>query len=291
MAIQITYQGQSIANFIDKKDEENEDSILMITTSDQFARFVICDGAGGAGVFSRDWAKFLSNSIPETPFLIADNSKEWFIKTAERFHDNVITSKNLSDLVLNKKVYNDGSYSTFCVCWIDTLNNKIYYAGIGDTIMFTFLKTDHDYELKWLFPIENNEHFNQNPELVNWIIPLENELPVREENINNKFNIVIASDNLANWIILNIHLIDPSVLKTAGVNQEYLNSLSEEAVLIRKEAIARGTGVKSISGLLEFLSDMSKDELNFREAMKILYENGEVEIDDYSLINIEGDVS
>lgn len=291
MAIRFTYHGQSFANFIDKKDEENEDSILLNTSGEQFARFVICDGAGGAGVFSGDWAKYLCFSIPEKPDVIKDNSRDWFLKIAEQFHDNVIASKNLSDLVLSKKVYNDGSYSTFCVCWIDTLNNRIHYSGIGDTIMFTFLKTEQLYELKALFPIEKNRHFNQNPELVNWIIPLEKELPVCEDYLDNKFNIVIASDSLANWIILNIHLIDPSILKSAGVSQEYLNSLSEEAILIYKEAIARGTGVKSINGLLEFLGEMSSDKLNFEEAMKMLYENGEVEIDDYSIINIEGDVS
>lgn len=291
MAIQIKYHCQSIANFIDKKDEENEDAILTNSSGEQFARFIICDGAGGAGVFSRDWAKFLCKSIPETPFVIAENSKEWFLKTAEQFHDHVIISKNLSDLVLNKKVYNDGSYSTLCVCWLDVLNDKIYYAGMGDTMMFTFLKTDKDFELKGLFPIEKNKHFNQNPELINWIIPFEKDLPVREEYLNDQFNVVIASDSLANWIILNIHLIDPSILKTAGVNQEYLNSLSEEAILIQKEAIARGTGVKSINGLLEFLSEISKSKLNFEETMTMLYENGEIKIDDYSLINIEGNVS
>lgn len=291
MAIQITYHSQSIANFIDKKDEENEDAILTNSSGEQFVRFVICDGAGGAGVFSRDWAKFLCKSIPETPFVIAKNSKAWFLKSAEQFHDHVIIGKNLSDLVLNKKVYNDGSYSTLCVCWLDLLNNKIYYAGLGDTMMFTFLKTDKDFELKGLFPVERNKHFNQNPELINWIIPLEKDLPVREEYLNERFNVVIASDSLANWIILNVHLIDPSILKTAGVNQEYLNSLSEEAILIQKEAIARGTGVKSINGLLEFLSETCKSKLNFEETMKMLYENGEIKIDDYSLINIEGNVS
>lgn len=291
MAIKFTYHGQSIANFIDKKDEDNEDSILINASGEQFARFVICDGAGGAGVFSGDWAKFLCDSIPETPGVISSTSKDWFLKTAEQFHDNVITGKNLSDLVLSKKIYKDGSYSTFCVCWIDFLNNRIYYSGVGDTIMFTFLKTDKDYKLKLLFPVEKNEHFNQNPDLVNWIIPLEKELPVREDYLDNKFNVLIASDSLANWIILNIHLIDPSILKSAGANQGYLNSLSEEAVLIYKEAIARGTGVKSIHGLLDFLNEMSNDKLIFEETMKLLYENGEVEIDDYSLINIEGDVS
>lgn len=291
MPLQFTYHGQSIANFIDKEAEDNEDSILMNISGDQYSRFVICDGAGGAGVFSRDWANFLCNSIPEKPETISIKPNDWFLKTAESFHDTVIINKDLSDLFLNKKVYSDGSYSTLCICWIDPSESKIFYAGLGDTILFIFCKRENDYELKDMFPLEKDKQFKQNPDLINWINPLGIELPIREYYLNSKFIIVIASDSLANWIILNLHLVDPTVLSFAGVSQGYLNSLSQGEVLIYKEAITRGTGVKPIKSLLEFLSEMSSSELCFEESMKLLFENGEVEIDDYSLINIQGDVS
>ena len=63
MAIQFSSYHNSIANFQDKSEEENEDFLKISLSTDKYSSFAICDGAGGAGVFSGEWAKYLVNAL------------------------------------------------------------------------------------------------------------------------------------------------------------------------------------------------------------------------------------
>jgi hypothetical protein len=291
MPIRFDSYHQSIANFQDKREDENEDFIKIDLSSDKYACFSLCDGAGGAGVFSAEWADFLVNSIPDFPLIYPRSSKEWFANTSKNFHDRVISNKNQSDLILIKKIYRDGSYSTLCTCWLDVKRCKLSYAAVGDTYLFIFQRQGKKIVTKEIYPINEQGDIDQNPKLLNWIIEMQLDLKVKEYIIESEFIILIASDSLAKWIILNLFLSDLSSLSEIDINQEYLTSLANERILNRKEAIAAGSGVKSTEDLLLFLKEIVSDSEKFKSTLLALNNNAELEADDYSLILIEGNVS
>ena len=291
MAINYTFNKVSMANFIDKTEVENEDYIKVIENNNSSACFVVCDGAGGAGVFSKEWAQYLADKTPTTPFVSQISSKQWFYETAKGFHDEFISTTDLSDLMLSKKVYRDGSYATFCACWLDLKAKKLYYSVIGDSFLFIFIWHEGGFIVKEIAPIQNQQNFDQNPELLNWLEESNVQMPLKEFQIEGETIILQASDGLAKWIILKLLLLDVGFIGELGINQSYLTSLSSEKNLLRKESMAIGSGSKSVEELLNFLKNISGDRKKFEVAMKELYENGEIEIDDYSLIYIDVNVS
>lgn len=291
MAVNYTYNDVSIANFIDKIEVENEDYVKVNSTDNSFVNFVICDGAGGAGVFSKEWAQYLAERIPATPLEFENSSQEWFSKTARGFHDTVIFNKKLTDLMLNKKVYRDGSYSTFCSCWLDLNGNKLHYSVIGDSYLFILKKCEGNLIVEEIAPIQYQQNFDENPELLNWINELQSDIPFKSFTLEHEYVILMASDGLAKWIILNLILLDPESIQDLGISQNYMNSLSQEKNLLRKELIAVGSGNKTVAELFVFLKEISGERKKFESALKELYNNGEIEIDDYSLIYIEANVS
>ncbi len=291
MPVNYTFNQVSIANFIDKTEIENEDCIQVKYIDNSFVCFVLCDGAGGAGIFSKEWAQFLAEKTPPIPFKINESSKIWFYETAKDFHDTVILHKNLSDLMLNKKVYRDGSYSTFCACWIDIQYEILSCSAIGDTFLFFFQKYYDDFVIKEIDPIQIQQNIDDSPELLNWNSDQQTIIPTKVFKLDGDSIIIIASDSLAKWILINILLLDPMALLEMGANQYYLNSLSVEKYMVRKESIARGSGMKSINDLLFYLKENSMETNKFRDSMKELYQNEEIDIDDYSLIYIENNVS
>jgi hypothetical protein len=281
----------SIANFLDKEDDENEDYISVHEIDNKNASFILSDGAGGSGVFSKEWAQYLGDNTPNIPFVSESDSKEWFYKTATGFHDTVILNKQLTDLILSKKIYRDGSYATFCACWLDIKENSLTYSVIGDSFLFIFSKCENVFIIKEIAPIQNQQNFDENPELLNWLDENQVRMPIKKFEIVDESIIMQASDGLAKWIILNLILLDAASMSEIGVNQSYLNSLSQEKNLLRKESLAIGSGIKSVNELLLFLKEISTDKYKFTSAMKDLYENREIEIDDYSLIYIGANVS
>ncbi|GEM55388.1 hypothetical protein B0A58_10275 [Flavobacterium branchiophilum NBRC 15030 = ATCC 35035] len=292
MSISISTFKQSIANLLDKKKDENEDSIESLRSSDEmFYSWVLCDGAGGVGVFCKEWAQFLCKSIPNNPAEFGLDIRNWFENTSIKFHEEIILKADLTDLILNRKVYQDGSYSTLTACWLDKMANEFYYTSIGDSCFFFFEETKNGIILKQLSSINEQDEIESYPNLLNWNDDLLNELPFNSFEIINNFICVMASDSLAKWILLNIALIDFSLLVDLGINQSFLKSLNNQNLEFKKSQINMNHDFKKIKMLLNYLKSISRNEEEFINNMKLLHTNNEIEIDDYSLIYIEGNVS
>jgi hypothetical protein len=281
----------SIENFVDKVPAENEDRYLIDTDCADFARFVLCDGAGGVGVFSREWADFLSQAIPSRPHDLSNDSIKWFEDIAGVFHENVILKHDLSDLILKKKVYRDGSYATLCACWIEMENDIIHFTAVGDTFLFLFEKIDDGYKIGVIYPLERQHDIDQNPELLNWSTELSGELEVKTHKLESEFVVLLASDSLAKWLLLQIFTIDPIFQKTAQLQSAFLESINHDKYTFRKDAIARGSKKNTIDDLLSYLEIICKNSGDFRTAVMQLYQNAEIDLDDYSLIYVRGNVS
>jgi hypothetical protein len=292
MNFSITTYSQSLANFLDKKKEENEDFINKIISPDNsMFSWVLCDGAGGVGVFCKEWAEFLARSIPNNPSEFGVDSRKWFENTAKNFHEEIILKSDLSDLILNRKVYQDGSYSTLTACWFDKIANEFFYTSVGDSCVFFFEETEKGKMLSFLSSINDQEEIDSYPNLLNWNDELKNELPFNSFEILKSFSCVLASDSLAKWILLNIAIIDFSLLVDLGLKQNFLKSLNNQQTEFKKSQIKLNHNFKTIDDLLNYLKLISSNEVEFLKNMKLIHNKQEIEIDDYSLIYIERNVS
>lgn len=294
MSVNIEYEKNvSIANFLDKTESENEDyASIYSNKDDSYSMYEITDGAGGSGVFSKEWSKYLSKNIPKDPSNFGNNkSKEWFNKISKGFYDDIIAKQDLSDLILQRKVFKEGSYSTATICWIDKNSNELFTSSIGDSCLFYFEKSNKEYILKTISSLNNQNDIDEAPNLLNWNIELVHDLPFDSFEIENEFRLILASDSLAKWILLNIAMLDFSILKESHFNNEFKKSINNEKHQTRKSNIELGSNLKDLNELFYYLKSISKDNEVFKQALTTLYDNSEIEIDDYSLIYVEGNVS
>jgi hypothetical protein len=294
MKMKIVYEKVvSIANFLDKTESENEDfASIDSNKNDLYSLYKITDGAGGSGVFSKEWSKYLSENIPQNPSDFADDkSKDWFNIISKGFYDDIIAKQDLSDLVLQRKVFKEGSYATLTVCWLDRQSNELFTSSIGDSCFFYFEKSNQKHSLKAISSLNQQNEIDEAPNLLNWNIELEKELPFDSFEIEHDFILILASDSLSKWILLNIAMLDFSILTETHFNTNFINSLNSEKYQSRKLNIKLGSNFKDLNDLFDYLKSVSKDNEIFKQSMKLLYENDELEIDDYSLIYVEGNVS
>jgi len=294
MSVNIEYQkAVSIANFIDKTESENEDYISMIPReNDTYVMWNISDGAGGAGTFCKEWANYLGETIPLNPEEFSDGkSSKWFDKVSIDFFETVIAKKDLTDLMLQKKVFKDGSYSTLSSCWIDKQSKEIFFSSVGDSCIFYFENIDNKYQLKFITSLNKQNEIDDSPKLLNWNIERKDEFPFDSIEISNEFKIIVASDTLAKWVLLNLSIIDFPMLQERFFNQSFLNSLNSEKYEERKINIKNGSNISTIQELFIFLKVISNNKEKYKNEMMQLHSRGEIEIDDFSLIYIEGNVS
>jgi hypothetical protein len=292
MDFSINTNSISLANFLEKTNDENEDFIEIIKSSDEnFFSWVLCDGAGGVGVFCKEWAEFLASAMPNNPAEFGIDTRKWFENTSKKFHEAIILKSDLTDLILNRKVYQDGSYSTLTACWFDKIANEFFYTSVGDSCVFLFEENKNGIELKLLSSINDQDEIDSYRNLLNWNDELRKELPFNSFEIINRFICVMASDSLAKWILLNIAIIDFSSLVDLGLNQNFLKSLNNQNIEFKKSQMKMNHDFKTINNLLNYLKLISSTEDEYIRNMKLLHTNKEIEIDDYSLIYIEGNVS
>jgi len=293
MEARITWSGAvSMANFKDKKSFENEDFISVLPKeSNGYLQWVLCDGAGGSGVFCKEWAAYLGDHIPVNPGLIEQQSLTgWLKDVSGAFHDEVIAHKDLSDLVLQQKVYYTGSYSTLCACWIDRPGHEIFFCAVGDSCIFYFEAGADGYELEYLTSINRQDHVDAPPDLLNWNEKTQQQLPLHSLALEREFVVVMASDSLAKWVLLNLFLMD--FASVAGFFSEpFLASLQEAKYEQQKMNIRLGSGLKTVGELIGFLKMASENDEKFELAMIMLAGGDEMDVDDYSLLIMEGNVS
>jgi hypothetical protein len=145
--------------------------------------------------------------------------------------------------------------------------------------------------LKAISSLNQQNDIEQAPILLNWNIEIGQQLPFDSFEIENDFKLILASDSLSKWILLNIAILDFSNISEIHFNKSFINSLQNEKQVNRKSYIELGSNLKDLNGLFDFLKTVSIDNDVFKKSMTNLFENNEIEIDDYSLIYIEGNVS
>lgn len=287
----ILRENQSVANFFDKSPDENEDAFIAQTSLEKsISWYTMCDGAGGVGVFNKEWANFLAAEI-NCNVINAPNLNELVTGISEKFYESVISKKDLSDLLLSKKLYRDGSYSTLNVCWIEKMTNTIYYTSVGDTCLFIFEKINEQYVITLNSTLLEQDSFDQATKLINWNSEVSYPITIKSKVLSDATTLIMATDSLAKWILLNIFMIDFDLVSKLGFNETFISRLSSEQLRMRKEAMMVGSSIKSISELLNFLEKISISNELFIDNVKTLQKQNELDMDDFSLAIIKFYVS
>lgn len=286
------YFAQTVHNFSEKEANQNEDAKIHKVDS-RNGLFAICDGAGGAGVFSKEWANFLVNSIPDDSRILFEDPQAWFVELSQRFYSEVIDKKDLSDLLLDKKVHRDGSYSTISVCWINEEQRKITLSSIGDSCCFYFTKQNKNepFQLKHMTSLNEQNSLFENPNLVNWNNLDLPTFPKHEFQIENDYVVVLASDSLAKWLLTNIFVLQPDFFNVSNFNQSFLDSLVDARFGKVIESIKQSQSTFTINELIKKIHMITKSKNSFEAYIKELVDTNEIEKDDCTLILIGNAVS
>lgn len=276
---------QSIHNFIDKDHEsENEDSV-HVKESDYYYRFALADGAGGAGIFCKNWAEHLTSNQPEEPISNSEIAKKWFLDLSHVFHDNQLNKIKTDDPTVIEKFYQEGSYSTVLYCWISKKDNKLYYTAIGDSTLFVLGWKNNKYETKLITSLTDQSRLDESPSLLNWRKELKYDLVSNAIELVERDIIIMGSDSLSRWLLLNLLLLDkenvqkllPEIL-LKNINNEYREFL---------EQLNMYGECKSTAELIKFVYNLLKDSSIYIISLQKLIQKNELEQDDFSLIYYE----
>lgn len=262
----------SLYNFIDKSEYENEDKIKFRGFSPQSFKLAISDGAGGAGIYCKDWAQEIVDNQPDiNEIKLNFNWDEWYVTLGKNFYNFI--SKNLpDDIFIREKFTNIGSFATLLYLWRE--NCDLYFMGTGDTTIFLFKINKEKYLPRVIYPIGNQESINSNPYLLNWNMQFPN-IHLQKVEVSEGDVIICATDSIARWIINHLFILGD--LSTITSHLPWNFGLKEDLEKIKK--------VSNYGSLSELISDLLKikTEIEFELFIKQEIEKKLLTPDDFTL--------
>lgn len=259
-------------NPIDKIFDENEDALRIESKHDDSQKLIaISDGAGGVGIYCKQWAEFLVKNAPiEIP---SEGINSWFLETSKKFYFQ--NSKiDFLDVETKEKFISSGSYATLLLLWLDNKNHILNYVGVGDSSLFIFRKDKKgQYHPIIIYPINNNEFIDQNPILLNWKKNSQFD-SVKKIDIQRGDVIFAASDSISRWMLENLLIIQQA---------DTLNLLKPNFI-IDHESLENNKlnncNFKKIEDIFEAIPKVDSEAINYFEN---LINNNCMEADDLTL--------
>lgn len=259
------YRGQSISK---RGNNENEDHWYF---HQEKRCFTLADGAGGVGVFAKEWAVELTESINnlhslERVITNIQKLKIEFYQERELFleaHPNYFADK----------FFEEGSAATLLGAQL-TSNSALKMLSYGDSGIFLYkVKT------KRLMTNLTVEHFGDFPLLINCNEPETNaqgffyeELIYEEGDM-----LVLCSDAVAKYLYL-VYLFDIQNHQELEILLGNKNASSE--IVLKMLHMAQF----DFTATLEQFEESLITEISFTSFCNHLYEQGLLEYDDYTLV-------
>ncbi len=186
-------RGQSIA----KRDNEG-----IIPNEDRFRLenpIAVSDGAGGAGLFTGEWAEYLCDHLPDDSISTFEEFSGWINSIWEPFCNKY--QKVAEERGIGAKFLSDGSWATLVAVWLpDFINQKLRWLAYGDSALFIFNPAE---KTMAFCSVTDVNLFNESPYLINW---KEDPSPVGFSNgefiLNNNQILLLASDAMSQYILL-----------------------------------------------------------------------------------------
>jgi hypothetical protein len=250
---------------------ENED-FCKILRNEQKISFALSDGAGGSGLLSAKWSRFLVEK-----FLEKNPTKKTFDNWIGDFYEEFAISekRKINDPFKRSKFIKEGSFATLIGGKIELKTDEVSAIAYGDSVLFHFSK---DWDLKKQLPEITLQGFLENPKLINWKDNID-EKRIYEYSAEVKIGdkIILASDALSALILLlwklekrkNLDIEIPQILESKFDNKLFKT--------------VRKLKDKNIS--LEQIIPLLKND--FSNTVNKFYEQGYLMKDDYSIAIIE----
>jgi hypothetical protein len=270
---------KAIGQSIEKPDNDvyetgmvrpNEDALYI---SDE--RIVVCDGAGGTGIFADKWAGKLVESTPDKPFADVKEMDEWIEGIWENFYNEYLPLLK-NDPWKIKKFEEEGTSSTFLALW-NVEKNRFVCQTYGDTVWFLFNKETGDLNIQENMSPVNS--FNVNPPLINWQTERLEEKDFYSRVIELKDNeqLIIATDGMA------MYIYGAFLASTKKIDEDITETKMQKIVEFFNE-----NPVTDFSLWLNELKDTLKDKNTFQALTKNWFENKALPNDDYTVVFVEG---
>lgn len=266
-------KGQSI----DKRDSQG-----IIPKEDRFRLenpIAVSDGAGGAGLFTGEWAEYLCDHLPDDSISTFEEFSGWINSIWEPFCNNY--QSVAEGRGIGAKFLSDGSWATLVAIWLpDFINQKFRWLAYGDSALFIFDTAEKRMDF---CSVKDVNLFNESPYLINW---KEDPSPVGFSNgefILNKNQIVLlASDAMSQYILLK-YLIGENSESAKSQLSMLEASGSRLSVQLAKMKIASDARDFFSITLPELIESLNSVEC-FQRLTDKLKQKGFLAFDDYTLV-------
>lgn len=242
----------------------------------------VADGAGGAGIFSGEWADYLLNNLPDNPLNDAIELAAWLNQIWTPFFEEYET-KNLEPDI-RSKFLDEGSLSTLVAVWTkkqgadnDLLLRWISY---GDSVILIIDPKEGIRESS----ISDLRVFSESPNLINWNSePVTGAFSAREHTVSQGTYVLLCSDALGQYLLLTNELT-----RENGGMAGQLEAIRQMPFRLANQldALERAGYGKSnwMEEVLQPLMAAAENESAFKEYMYDLLNRNLIAPDDYTFL-------
>jgi hypothetical protein len=261
------YQHKTIPKFTEMN--VNEDTAFSSETC-----IAVSDGAGGCGLFADKWSEYLIEKLPkDSAFLSFEDLDAWVEQIWPKFYTKYEKIALQDDGMFLSKFYKEGSCATIAAAWIES-PSVCRWMAYGDSVVFHYnCRTD---TLEHSFT--HIADFSNSPHLVSCNSPLEKGWFRNGLFQTDEHSIVfVASDALSYYLLMMYEIAHLD--KYSMEIEEACSRCDSNSQMINT---AKGMNYDFYHNILLPLCEYSSED-TFTDYMKKLYEDGLLDIDDFSI--------
>ncbi len=236
--------------------------------------WAVSDGAGGTGFFAADWSEHLCDQLPADPFESEQAVFDWFEELREPFFraKRAQAEQTFADILDDYD--REGSSATLLAAW-PLADDQLLVLHYGDSAAFLLDQHGHlkRHTTDLMAFTEPPFLLHSNESLLPDHLSLET-WPVAEGDV-----LLMASDALSQWLLIQIALRDPALQPQLQAVLETPYGLGNQIIYCQEQHDPALT----MPHLLQRLTDVCSDETTFRDFTTDLYQRGQLALDDYTL--------
>lgn len=252
-------------------DIPNEDSFRK---SDSM--IAVSDGAGGCGLFARQWSKYLIRHIPKKRVITCFTEfDKWIDGIWEAFFNEYEAVAKEGDGIYLNKFYNEGSCATVAAAW-RVSDCECRWMAYGDSVVFHYNRKSGLLEHSFTRLAD----FSRPPMLVSCKDPLVEEgfrcgaFHLEEDSV-----VFAASDALSHYVLMMYELANSGKFGEELAEESLMRS--GNSVLLRAAEAIR---FDFQTDVLVPLMKAAGKESTFRAHVKALTERGVLDVDDMTVV-------
>lgn len=249
----------------------NEDSFCK---SDNL--IAVSDGAGGCGLFAREWSKYLLRHIPKKRVItcFAEFDK-WVDGIWEAFYNEYEAVAKAGDGIFLNKFYNEGSCATVAAAW-RVSDSECRWVAYGDSVVFHYNRRSGLLEHSFTRLAD----FGRPPMLVSCKDPLVEEgFRCGAFHLDEDSVVLAASDALSHYVLMMYELANCGRFGEE-LAEEALRRSGNSALLRTAESIR----FDFQADVLEPLLKAAEKESTFKTHVRSLIERGVLDVDDMTVV-------